>query len=289
MASKKPRQAAAVCYKLVDQKPEFLLVQARSNKTRWVFPKGKIKKGEKPWMAAAREAREEAGVEGKIKDKDKALARFRLYGSEIDAYLLEVRKEGDSQEADRDRGWFRRHKAIRKLSENRGGKSILRLTGVLNAAWNAVSPSGRNRIVLSYSRKDDKWRKKLLVVLKPLVDSSKMTVWDDTQIKPGAEWEKEIRKDMAAAKIALLLVSPDFLASDFITKHELPLLRRAARKKTLRIMWIALRPSAYQQAQLSRYQAVNNPQKPLALYEGGKLDRELEKRRQNIEDALDNE
>lgn len=287
MAPKKPKQAAAVCYKLVNKKPEFLLVQARSSKDRWIFPKGKIKVeiSEKPWTAAAREAEEEAGVKGQIRRK--SLAKFRLYGSEIDAYLLEVKTEGPPQEEDRAQGWFRRYKAIRMLAQNRGGKSIVKLTAVLNAAWHEVSPKGRNQVVLSYSSKDKKWLDKLNVVLKPLANSTKIRVWDDTKIKPGERWKREIREALATAKIAVLLVSPHFLASDFITQHELPVLLRAAKQKHLSLMWIAVRPCGAHREKFSKYQAVNDPSKPLASYKKAELYDELEAIRQKIEEVLD--
>ena len=76
---------------------------------------------------------------------------------------------------------------------------------------------------------------------------------------------KKIDKALEKATIAILLVSTDFLASDFITNEELqPLLDKAQNEGT-RIMPIIVRPCAFfEESGLSKYQAVNDPKMPLS-------------------------
>jgi hypothetical protein len=65
-------------------------------------------------------------------------------------------------------------------------------------------------------------------------------LWRDPAILPGEDWKAEIDGALKAAELGLLLVSPSFLGSDFITKEELPKLVDAPGKAVIPIMLAAV-------------------------------------------------
>ncbi len=118
---------------------------------------------------------------------------------------------------------------------------------------------------VSYSHRDRRWLEQLLVHLKPLQRSGHLDVWEDSRIAPGEHWRDEIDAALKAATTALLLVSADFMASDFVHNQEIPQLLKAANDRGTIIMPVLGRPSRFSQDHvLGQFQAVNPPHQPLS-------------------------
>jgi len=126
------------------------------------------------------------------------------------------------------------------------------------------SNPGKQSVFISYSREDIKWLRRLKVQLAPFMRRDSICVWDDTRIQSGMPWRAEIEAALASAIVAIVIVSPSFLASDFIADNELPVLLEAARLDGLTILPIVVEWCAFSLIpELARYQAVNDPARPL--------------------------
>ena len=66
-----------------------------------------------------------------------------------------------------------------------------------------------------------------------------------------------------SAKVAVLLVSPEFLGSEFIQNDELPSLLNAEKSADLKVIWFPIKASVVDQTPIIEYQAAINPRKPL--------------------------
>jgi TIR domain len=143
-----------------------------------------------------------------------------------------------------------------------------------------------DQVFISYSHKDERWRDELEIQLKPYLRDGSITSWSDQQIAPGSEWFTEIQSALTNCKIAILLVSPDFLASDFIHQHELAPLLKEAEQGGVKILWVPVRQSAYKQTPLKNYQAVLSPDTPLAAMTRAKRDGAWVRISEEIEKAV---
>jgi hypothetical protein len=121
-------------------------------------------------------------------------------------------------------------------------------------------------VFISYSHKDEKMLSELRIVLHPLIRNKQISLWDDTRIEAGKYWREEIESALSRAKVAILLVSQHFLASDFINDNELPQLLTKSTDGATKICWIPISDSLYTETEIEKYQALHSPSNPLDKY-----------------------
>ena len=126
--------------------------------------------------------------------------------------------------------------------------------------------SQRRHVFISYSNDDRVWVDRLKRMMAPLLRGSgqELRLWDDSQIAPGRPWREAIEAALAEAKVALLLVSDAFLASEFVMGQEVPPLLAAAEREGVLILWVSLSPSFVEETDIHRFQAVLPPHRHLA-------------------------
>lgn len=155
-------------------------------------------------------------------------------------------------------------KLIARLQDGRGLKGAPYEKNLDKHSLNTKSLKKVN-IFISYAHTDTKWLEKLqqhLKVLTQIHDS--VEYWEDTKLRGGDRWQKEITKAIEKANVAILLVSTAFLASDFITSNELPPILKKAKEEGTTILPLIVSPCDFEESELSEFQAVNSPDKTLA-------------------------
>lgn len=128
----------------------------------------------------------------------------------------------------------------------------------------ASSPSTRTKVFISYSHKDGKYFNELIEHLIPYEREQLLEIWSDQKIVAGAQWREEIKQAIETTKAAVLLLSPSFMASNFVAENELPPLLRAAEKEGVVILPVIVRPLNFEDTELADFQSVNNPSRSVA-------------------------
>ncbi|XXX82617.1 toll/interleukin-1 receptor domain-containing protein [Sorangium sp. So ce134] len=100
----------------------------------------------------------------------------------------------------------------------------------------------RPTVFISYSHQDKTWKNRLVQHLKVLEKQGALEVWDSGRIGAGEDWQKEIEGAIERARVAVLLVSADFLASDFVLREEVPRLLNRRQAEGLRVIPVLVRP-----------------------------------------------
>ena len=111
---------------------------------------------------------------------------------------------------------------------------------------------------ISYSHKDDAHREQLVIHLATLRDDGLLRAWDDRRIRPGDDWQARIDEALATAGVILLLVSPDFLASEHCKAE----MKAALERPDAVVIPIILRPSDWQTTPIARLQGLPRDFRP---------------------------
>lgn len=121
-------------------------------------------------------------------------------------------------------------------------------------------------LVYCYARKDRALRDELDIHLAGLRRSGLITTWYDGVISPGTAWEQEIKIHLDAAHIILLLISPDFLASDYCYSREMTQAIDRHRRKEAYIIPVLLRPVDWMGTPFSALQMLPSNAQPVTRW-----------------------
>jgi len=126
------------------------------------------------------------------------------------------------------------------------------------------------RLFYSYSHKDETLRNELETHLKLLQRQGLLESWYDRNIEAGAEWRQNIDDNLERADIILLLVSADFIASDYCYATEMTRALERCKQKDARVIPVILRDVNWTKAPFAELQAL--PKDGLAVTKWGDKD-----------------
>lgn len=122
------------------------------------------------------------------------------------------------------------------------------------------------RVFISYSHQDEELRDQLEVQLAMLRRQGLVEVWHDRRLLPGDHLDWTISDELNRADIILLLVSPDFIASDYCYKIEKGRALERHREGTARLISVILRPCDWTHTDLRQYLVTPKDGRPITQW-----------------------
>ncbi len=128
-------------------------------------------------------------------------------------------------------------------------------------------PANRpKKLFFSYSKHDREYLEQLLSHLAVLRRKGKIAPWSDHLIRPGEEWDNVIREELNEADIILLLVSADFLATDYIWDVEIKTAMDRHAQKTAQVVPVVLRSCSWEDTPFGKLNGLPSKAKPVSSY-----------------------
>ena len=121
------------------------------------------------------------------------------------------------------------------------------------------------RVFCCYARKDQEFLCDLNIHLKSLEREGLISVEADIDISPGTEWEPTLHDFLSKAHIILLLISPDFIASDYCFDKEMRQAIARHEQGTARVVPVILRPASWHRMPFGKLQALPKDATPISL------------------------
>lgn len=171
------------------------------------------------------------------------------------------------------------HGAVSGVAANVEGNQNIYSSNQASGAQTLSQPDAKQRnnsskssskkqieVFFSYAHADEPLRDELAKHLSNLKRQGIITDWYDRDITAGTEWDDEIKTRLETADIILLLISADFMASDYI--HNVEVERAVNRHKLgeARVIPVILRPVDWKEAPFSKFQALPKNAKPVTTW-----------------------
>ena len=135
---------------------------------------------------------------------------------------------------------------------------------VMKDVRNETPPAALPLAFFSYSKQDAHYLNVFQKHLRPLERSHKIRLWDDRKIRPEEEWDAEIKHALATADIIFLLLSPDFLDTNYIVETEVTGAMARHESGEAKIIPIKIRPCSWEDTPFSKLQGLPRKDKVIS-------------------------
>ncbi len=129
------------------------------------------------------------------------------------------------------------------------------------------TPTAPVEVFFSYSHRDEDLRDELATHLAILKRQGIIAAWHDREITAGSDWADAIDEHLNSAGVILLLVSANFLASDYCYDLELAQAMKRHEAGAARVIPIILKPCDWTGAPFGKLQALPKNAKPVTTWE----------------------
>ena len=119
-----------------------------------------------------------------------------------------------------------------------------------------------SRVFVSYSHRGSgpEWKAKLLKALEVFERHHLLDVWEDGKIRVSAAWNDDITGAMSSASLAVFLLTPEALESDYILKTELPFFQRRWQPERIPVFPVVCEPCRWKEEEESKWlRAIQSP------------------------------
>ncbi len=130
----------------------------------------------------------------------------------------------------------------------------------------ATQPTDAIEVFYSYSHRDEKLRNELEKHLSILRRSGVITDWHDRKINAGEEWDGKIDEHLNTAQIILLLISPDFMSSEYCYEKEVTQAMERHKAGTACVIPVFLRPVMWKGAPFGELQGLPTDLRPVTRW-----------------------
>jgi hypothetical protein len=127
-------------------------------------------------------------------------------------------------------------------------------------------PTARISLFASYAPQDTTLEQELKEHLRPLQREGLIELWPDRDMSAATGWEQERNKHLQTAQIILLLVSIDYLNSDYCSGVEMKQALERHQRGEVRLIPILLRPCSWDRSPISRLQVLPSNGKPVTVW-----------------------